>query len=412
MLLVAILMNLEGLSSVDTTGGDLVVYNNDTLVGLTGLDNINIVGGNLSILFNDDLNSLVGLEGLTTIGRNLEIIGNDNLLDLTSLSGLSNFGNVFSSTLDVNRNMLLQSLAGLENIDDTTIDSLAIHSNPVLSVCDRPNICAYLNNGGINDIYGNATNCNSNLEVINDCLYPCTAINLKVIIEGAYDVAVNEMTTSLSVLRRLLPGQTPANPLIQPTPPGQPYSIAPWNYSGTEGLTFTDASYPDDVVDWVLVSLRTDIYKANEVGQTAALLLKDGTVATLSPCPIQTTETGPFYIVVEHRNHMGIMSPVPIAINDGEINYDFTIQDSYKDATSVGQKPMISGAWTMFAGDINQSVDINSYDISGQDKTVWGNDNGLFDQYLPSDINLDGNTTGADKILWEENNGISSRVPK
>jgi len=46
------------------------------------------------------------------------------------------------------------------------------------------------------------------------------------------------------------------------------------------------------------------------------------------------------------------------------------------------------------------------------DKGRWIIDNGTFDQYSPTDNNLDGDVNGADKLIWGRNNGISNRVPK
>jgi len=161
-----------------------------------------------------------------------------------------------------------------------------------------------------------------------------------------------------------------------------------------------------------LISLRTDIDKASEVAQAAALVLKDGSIQSAMNCPVQVQQSGPFYVVIEHRNHMGIMSPVPLNVNSAEITYDFSAQDSYRDPTSVGQKQLANGKWVMLAGDFNQAADNPSYDINGIDKSIWDLDNGKFDIYLPSDINMDGDINGEDKIPWEENNGNSSRVPK
>jgi len=248
------------------------------------------------------------------------------------------------------------------------------------------------------------------LLIYNGC--PCLKLNLRVVLEGPYDKAMDDMSTLLSSERRLLPGQTPTSALVSPTPAGQPYSGPPWNYAGIEGAAFTNADYSADVVDWVLISLRTGTSKASEVAQSAALVLKDGTIQSAMNCPIQVQQSGPFYVVIEHRNHMGIMSAAPIEVVNAEMTYDFSTQDSYRDPTSVGQKQLANGKWVMYAGDMNQTADNPSYDINGTDKAIWQDDNGQFDQYAPADINLDGDINGSDKIPWEENNGNSSRVPK
>ncbi len=239
----------------------------------------------------------------------------------------------------------------------------------------------------------------------------CVDIELHAYLEGAYDTANDEMTTKLNTNRGILPGQTPAGNQ-SPTPAGQPYHIAPWNYTGQEGATFTDADYPVDVVDWVLVSFREGVASSTEVAQTAALLHKDGAISFPDRCAL-TMAMGleSLYIVIEHRNHIGVMSPDLIAINDLALTYDFRTSDSYRDATSHGQKLLSSGVWCMYAGDGDQS-DFPSFDVTGSDKAVWEEANGIFDNYLIPDFNLDGDVNGEDKLFWFQNNGISSRVPK
>ena len=119
----------------------------------------------------------------------------------------------------------------------------------------------------------------------------------------------------------------------------------------------------------------------------------------------------PLYIVIEHRNHIGIMTPQPVDVIGSTLTYDFRWSDSYRDPTSFGQKQLPTGEWMMYAGDASQ-FDFPSYDINGTDKTIWFDNNRVFDYYFSPDFNLDGDINGQDKSLWFENNGISSRVPK
>jgi len=239
----------------------------------------------------------------------------------------------------------------------------------------------------------------------------CVDVNLKILLEGAYDNATGEMVTTLNTFRHILPGQTPASILVTPTLAGQPYNIAPWNYMGLEGASWTDADYAPDVVDWVLVSFRTDIQKADEVAMAAGIIKKDGTIE-FERCPLTfSSNLNSLYVVIEHRNHIGVMSPNKIPIVSSNLTYDFTTGDSFRDLAGFGQKQLPSGAWAMYGGDINQ-MDMPSYDITGIDKTIWFENNGVFDVYLAPDLNFDGDVNGADKAIWLINNGISSRVPK
>jgi len=238
----------------------------------------------------------------------------------------------------------------------------------------------------------------------------CVNLQLSAAMEGAYDVATGQMTNDLS-RRGLLPGQTPLNTLVTPTPAGQPYSASPWNYAGTEGNGWTNSDYPSEVVDWLLVSFRTGVEKSSEVSRTAALLRQDGSIDFPARCPLNINVADSVYIVIEHRNHMGIMSPNAIPIEWGTLTHDFITSDSYHNASSFGQKQLSDGTWAMFAGDGDQT-DMPSFDIIGTDKVIWYDNNGQFDQYKAADYNLNGDISGADKAYWFENNGISSRVPK
>jgi|GEM_PF-1027327 len=235
-----------------------------------------------------------------------------------------------------------------------------------------------------------------------------------VLLEGAYNSTTQEMGTALNTERGLLPGQTPIG-LTTPTPSGQPYNQPPWNYDGTEGQNWTDNSYSEEVVDWILVSFRRDIFPESEIAKTAALLLKDGSVyfPNRNVLPINTESA--LYVVVEHRNHMAAMTRQPISIINNTLTYDFRLNDSYTGSIGLplgtGQKQLPGGSWCMFAGDCNQLSDIG-YNITGADIIIWTEDNGTFGQYLQGDMNLDGDVNGADKWLWPENNGVFSAVPR
>ncbi len=325
----------------------------------------------------------------------------------TSLSGITGGGllTLILSQLDGND----VSFKSKENTGapPRLIINLAQDNNQ-LSACDDGDPCT------VDDEYDENCNCrgtlidenNNNICDIDECI----DIELYAFLEGALDVTTGEMTTALNTERSILPGQTPVSPLATANPAGQPYSIAPWNYSGTEGQGWTDANYTDLEVDWVMVSFRTGIASNTEIARTAALLNKDGTVNFVDRCvlvpPLSST-----YIVLEHRNHVGVMSQQAVDINNGYLFYDFRAADSYRDATSVGQKQIPNGKWCLYAGDGDPN-DAPSFDINGADKTIWFENNGIFDSYIGPDFNFDGDVNGKDKAIWEINNGISSRVPK
>jgi len=254
-----------------------------------------------------------------------------------------------------------------------------------------------------------------------NCETECVDVELGVYLEGAYDPEEEEMRTALNTDRKLLPGQRPPGMSLPITPAGQPYTIAPWSYGGFEGIGWDEDAYAEDVVDWILVSFRDSITSDTEIAKTAALLLKDGEVDFINTCvlPLEL-EIDSVYIVIEHRNHIGVMSRKHVHVENETLSHDFRIQNSYQGPSNSGSGQVYMGengnddqVWTMFAGDGDQAVDtIQSYEINGFDKIIWFNDNGKFNLYLPSDYNLDGDVSLPDKIYWNRNNGISSRVPK
>ncbi|MCB0749494.1 MAG: hypothetical protein KDC90_18695, partial [Ignavibacteriae bacterium] len=124
-------------------------------------------------------------------------------------------------------------------------------------------------------------------------------VDLKVMLEGAYSGP--NMSTAIA-------GVVPNN---------QPYNVAPWNYAGTETASISPGS---DIVDWVLVELRTGGTPAtatNIVETKAALLKQDGTIVDADGITNLnfSVAAGNYYIVIYHRNHLPIMSPTEITLN-------------------------------------------------------------------------------------------------
>ncbi len=239
------------------------------------------------------------------------------------------------------------------------------------------------------------------IEVIPDCV----ALEISLNLEGAYDIQTSQMNTTLNTVRAVLPGML-GNPIA-----GQPYNRNPWNYNGTEGTGWTDTDYSATVVDWVLISLRTDVTKASQVHQLAGLVHADGTVSFLDECLAANELTDSYYVVAEHRNHMAVMSPIKVSVVNRTLSWDFRLANSYAVGGS-GAKELSAGVWGLFAGDSNQVDDAVSYDINGKDKSDWLLDNGKFGIYTRTDMNMNGDVTGGDKALWLLNNGVFGSVKK
>jgi Bacterial Ig domain len=233
---------------------------------------------------------------------------------------------------------------------------------------------------------------------------PCVTFDFKVLLQGPYDAGTGLMTTILNQ-RGLLPGQTPVGSFAVATPGGQPYNVLPFSYAGSETMT----AYPTTVVDWVLVSLRTDSTKASKVLSVAGLLHSDGHISFVNPC--FTLPSGSFYVVIEHRNHMGVMSHVKVPVSAGKITYDFTAQQSYQltNPPSFGEK-QVGNKFVMYGADGSKATINDNYDINFKDSQLWKSLSGSFDIYLLSDFNLDADSNFMDNSLWKQNSGRYSGV--
>jgi len=247
---------------------------------------------------------------------------------------------------------------------------------------------------------------------------------------------------------RVLPGQCFVEPFSGTffgTPVGQPYSIAPWFYNGDEGCYFDSgnnpamgaANYPPTVTDWVLVSLRTNIFSESTVFQAAALLHNDGRVEfvdkpeyTSGSCEITYPELcdldlfAPYYVVIEHRNHLIVMShePVYVDLDNSTLTYDFRNKQSFYDPdfpfepggeTFIQQLQILPGVYSMYGGNGEQSSSFDAdTDININDRTSWELDNGQQAQYRIGDYNMNVDVNFNDRVIVERNNGKITTVPR
>lgn len=113
-------------------------------------------------------------------------------------------------------------------------------------------------------------------------------LSLKSFLEGPFNSG--SMSTSLN-------SQIPIN---------QPFNSTPWNYTGNESA----ASVPAAAVDWVLVELRDKNDNSSTTARKAGFILTDGMIVDVdgtSPLSFDIA-SDEYYVVVNHRNHLTIMS--------------------------------------------------------------------------------------------------------
>lgn len=196
-------------------------------------------------------------------------------------------------------------------------------------------------------------------------------------------------------------------------PLSQPYNTTPFNYTGTESV----ASIPNsNIVDWVLVEHRkpasglpSDATSATITGRQAAFLLSNGTVVNLdgsTPLSFTISKQGPAFIVIRHRNHLGVMSNSIPSNTAGTFANDYSLlANSYKSA-SASSNPVVllSGGvkYGLWSGDANKNGVVNATDVSAVKLAIASSSTG----YLLTDLNLSNGINATDVSLAK--NTISS----
>jgi hypothetical protein len=194
-------------------------------------------------------------------------------------------------------------------------------------------------------------------------------------------------------------------------PTSQPYNVSPWNYNGTESVT----TMPSNAVDWVLVELRDataapNATVATRIARQAALMLSNGNIVSTngtSPLFITSSVSHGLFSVINHRNHLSVMSANAITPSGVNFTYDFSTASGQAYGTNA-QKQLATATWGMYTGDVSGNGTIDNSDIT----PAWKSNAGKTG-YYPADLNFDRHVNNQDKnSYWFPNNGKGTNVPQ
>ena len=231
---------------------------------------------------------------------------------------------------------------------------------------------------------------------------PVTALNLRVFLSGPYVSGTDTMNCSLMRNSKL------------PQLPNRYYSgkgsLFYQNLKSSDTVSQSFWSQNKKIVDWVSVEI-VNTSDFSPVDTVFGLLRNDGRILSLYGDTLiklsQDIPSGNYYVIIRHRNHIAVMTKLPVYLSNNTQLYDFTTgPDKYYGEDA---KLLKAGFYGMYAGDVNFDGVVNNMDF-----IIYNNDsqNSVFG-YVISDINLDGYVTSKDFNFIAPNikKNVSTNIP-
>ena len=165
----------------------------------------------------------------------------------------------------------------------------------------------------------------------------------------------------------------------------------------------------NSIVDWVYIEVRSALKPATVITSTPGLIQRDGDIVDVdgvSPLKVgglDTIASGKAYIAVRHRNHLGVMTGLPVDITNSVV-YDFTTSALYVQ-TGIKENPsfVYNGVKMLWGGDSksigqirytgtnNGAQPIYTSVLNNIGNILKGNSFSIKNLYNNSDCNMDGN---------------------
>ena len=210
------------------------------------------------------------------------------------------------------------------------------------------------------------------------------SLQCKIFLEGPYNSGTGEMSVTLYENGHI--------PIVSP------YNVNPRKVS----------EIPSNITDWVLVQLRST-ESGEALVSKSVLLRNDGFLTEDNGSSVSIPldiEEGNYYILINHRNHLPVMSRNPNnLLRESTLFYSFTSSSDQYYGTEAAID-LGDGIWGMFAGNAYNIVDIiNAFDYS------MVKSNFALQGYLNTDIDFNGFVNAFDYSITKGNFAKSSKVP-
>ncbi|MCB9168868.1 MAG: BspA family leucine-rich repeat surface protein [Flavobacteriales bacterium] len=210
-------------------------------------------------------------------------------------------------------------------------------------------------------------------------------VSAKVFLQGPYDSGSGLMNDGLR-----------ANGLV---PLSEPYTALGYVQVGGGGesidpsvLTVTGN---DAIVDWVFLELRNKNDNTVAEATRCALVQRDGDVVDVdgtSPVSFPVASDN-YYVVVRHRNHLGVMTLNTVALTASPATVDLT--DGSTPTYGTNAQNTVSGTLVLWSGNVVDDAFIKYAGANNDRDPILVAIGGTIPTattagYLPSDVNMDG----------------------
>jgi len=188
-------------------------------------------------------------------------------------------------------------------------------------------------------------------------------------------------------------------------PMDEPFSSDPrFNHNGGEridNIGVLNLTGQNAIIDWVLIEFRPADNTDAIVASRAALLQRDGDVVFTdgqSSLSAAQVPSGSYYICIQHRNHLPVMTAQPIQVGPNQtLDFTNTGTQTFGDNGQIN----LGGYTALWCGDLNgdnkiifqgENNDVNSifFEVLSDPINTQYQPNFIGQGYKPADVNLDG----------------------
>ncbi len=142
---------------------------------------------------------------------------------------------------------------------------------------------------------------------------------------------------------------------------------SPYVDNATCNATVFDTTGANAIIDWVWIELRDSNDGITVLAETSALLQADGDVVATDGTSVININVSPgnYYVMVSHRNHLGVLTANPINLSGSATVLDLTTNSLLVTGGANGIANMDDGNYALFAGDFDGNGQIQNSDAVG-----------------------------------------------